>query len=527
MYHYDPQLDSGTKFPSQYDNTLFAFEWSRNWILAVHLDEQSNIARLEPFLPNMKVIRPIDLQFDANGALYVIEYGETWGINPDARLVRIEYARGNRAPSAVAKVENSVGQEPLTVQFSAEGTSDKDRDSLSYQWKAFRSGATETWTKLLGDTPQLEATFEEPGVYTVELTVRDPQGAQSVVTMPVIVGNAKPQVAFLEPQPGDFFEPGQNLRYELVVRDREDGSSDFEEVDRGEAEAIESTAPSRIFVQAIPVKSDGKGAAVDEPAGLALIRKSDCLNCHAIDRPLVGPMFVDIANKYRDVPDALEKSVTRVVQGSTGVWGKVAMLPHAQHSVEQVRQMVEYVYSVKADSSVPTARGLRNELPTSPGMARVRLEANYTDLGRDDIPALTGSSSILLRNRRCQAEAADEYRGTQPLSSHRAEENMFMGAIDHDGYLRFADVPFGMFKSLDVQVASAGAGGEIEVRRGSFDGRLLGKLTVEVNGDWEAFSTKSIRLEPSDGRDDLWIVFKNEKNRGGLMNIDSVTFKAD
>ncbi len=65
----------------------------------------------------------------------------------------------------------------------------------------------------------------------------------------------------------------------------------------------------------------------------------------------MGPTFVDIANKYRDQPHQLELSVTRVMQGSTGVWGKVAMLPHSQHTREQVTQMVEYVFSVKADSS--------------------------------------------------------------------------------------------------------------------------------------------------------------------------------
>jgi cytochrome c len=74
-------------------------------------------------------------------------------------------------------------------------------------------------------------------------------------------------------------------------------------------------------------------------------------------------------------------------------------------------------------------------------------------------------------------------------------------------------------------VASAGAGGVIEVRRGGVDGALLGQATVEVNGQWEEFYDKVIELEPSTGTDDLFFVFQNEKNRGGLMNVDSITFQ--
>ena len=62
-------LAVGDQFPAAYDRTLFAFEWSRNWIMAVDLDEDSNLERLEAFLPQMSFIRPIDMQFDHNGSV--------------------------------------------------------------------------------------------------------------------------------------------------------------------------------------------------------------------------------------------------------------------------------------------------------------------------------------------------------------------------------------------------------------------------------------------------------------------------
>ena len=529
VYYFDSQLKSDKKFPAAYDSTLFAFEWSRNWIMAVHLKQDGDVARLEPFLPEMKFIRPVDMQFDAGGSLYVIEYGETWGVNADAKLVRLDYVRGNRSPIAVAKVENNIGREPLTVKLDARASTDKDGDRLSYQWRAIATSAAQSSDLDLDRNLELgreavsTATFDQPGVYTVELEVSDPSGATSISTQPVIVGNARPLVEFLSPQDGDFFSPNEPIQYQLVIRDLEDGTSDFEEAEDGDLKAIDLTAPSRTFVQAEAVSA--QNGPSNEPPGLTLMRQSDCFNCHAARRPLVGPMLVDIANKYRDQPHQVALSVDRVFQGSTGVWGKVAMLPHGQHSREQVQQMVEYVFSIQADSHDASALGLRNSVPVTPDAQALRLEASYTDLGRAEIPALTGTCAITLHRRRLQAEAADEFRGSQALESDKAEQAKFMGGIEHDGFLRFGNLPLDQVERVTVRVASAGAGGEIELHQGAVDGPLLGKTSVEVNGDWLGFYEKTIELQPTDARADLFVVFKNTEHRSGLMNIDWIEFK--
>ncbi len=525
VYYFDEQSRSTTKFPAAYDATLFAFEWSRSTIFAVHLDAESNVQRLERFLPEMSFVRPIDMQFDAQGSLYVIEYGETWGVNADARLIRVDYVRGNRTPIAVAKAKNDVGREPLVVELSAQGSHDKDGDTLSYQWTSIRSGVSPPQRQVIATTADATVEFDEPGVYTIELEIRDPTGARGVTTLPVIVGNARPVVEFLEPRSGEFFTPGESIRYRLVVRDQEDGTSDPDQAEQDGWHFIESGAPGRLFVEAIPVVTASDAAAHNDSPGLALIRKSDCLNCHATNRLLVGPSFVDIANKYRDQPHQVEQSVTRVLQGSTGVWGKVGMLPHVQHTPIEVRHMVEHVFSVTADTSNPNARGFSNELTPDTPASELRLEATYTDLGRGDIPKLIGVGSVMLRSRNLQAESANEFRGTQPLGSDRAEGKQFMGAIEHDGFLKFADIPLDGVHAITARVASAGAGGAIEVHRGSVDGPLLGGATIEVNGDWEAFYDKTIELEPASGSDDLYIVFKNPQQRGGLMNVDSLLFR--
>ena len=101
VYYYDEKLKSPGKLPKEYDRTLFIYEWSRNWIVAVHLDADNNIAkdangkpRMERFCPNMTFKRPMDLELGADGCLYVAEFGTAWGNNKDTQIVRIEHIGG-------------------------------------------------------------------------------------------------------------------------------------------------------------------------------------------------------------------------------------------------------------------------------------------------------------------------------------------------------------------------------------------------------------------------------------------------
>ncbi len=525
VYYFDEGLDSQTKFPEAFNRTLFAFEWTRHAIYTVQLDENSNVISVERFLPDMKFVRPIDMQFDANGALYVIEYGETWGVNPDAKLTRIDYVRGNRKPIAVAKASESIGREPLAVQFSGEGSYDKDGDSLAYEWTSIKSVGAQAEREVIGKTAEVSTSFDAPGVYTVELAVVDPSGARAITSLPIIVGNSRPEVSFLTPREGDFFTPGEPVAYSIKVRDLEDGTSDFDEADEGDLEPIEANAPSRLFVEAVPVVVE-EGAAAVHP-GLELIRKSDCLNCHAASRKLVGPTFVEIATKYRDEPHQFDLSVKRVLEGSTGVWGKVAMLPHSQHTPQQIQQMVEYVFSVTADAANPSSVGFQNELPTNSKVATIALEATYTDLGRGEVPALIGSGKVQLRSRRIQAEAADEIGGAAKMNSFRAEGRQVVGRINHQGFLRFNSIAMDQVSQVKVKAASTGPSGVIEVRVGGVDGALLGSANVDANSQRERYSEKTIELDKSSVTDsvaDIYLVIKNEEAEGPLMSIDVVEF---
>ena len=525
---------------------LFIYEWSRHWVKLVHLDEKHQVTKIEPFMSHYSFSRPIDMSFAKNGSLYMLEYGETWGVNRDARLIRIDYVRGNRTPIAKATADNNIGRHPLTVTLSSEGSFDKDGDELKYEWRLINTLDPAAPPTVLSSDPDASVTISDPGVFNVELVVTDPAGAFQAAAVPVLAGNARPTIWFVKPQSGDFYSGDSKIRYEVMVRDAEDGTNDEEAFDRGDAEFIDGDSPGRVVLNAkhspdeFSLHVPKTGRSSNDPPGLKRMKSSDCFNCHAVDEKRVGPQLIEIAGKYRDKPDALDVSVQRVMNGSTGVWGKIPMIPHGHHSAKDVREMVSWIYSLQPSGLVRVFSGFVGEIPISaeegakPG--HYQLAVNYTDRGAGVVPALNAAASVYLRPLLVEAESADEVNGPQLMGSGKASGNRFVGAINHGHSLRFRDINFDQITGAALKIASAGSGGAIELRADSADGPLLATVDVEVNGNWEDFYERTVDLtncvtptedaQPAtcSGRHDLFVVFTHPDGAGGLMNLDAIRF---
>jgi glucose/arabinose dehydrogenase len=92
VYHFNAALQSDRKLPAYYDDTLFIYEWSRNWIKEVKLDTAGNVLKINPFMPNMSFLRPMDMKIGPDGAMYLLEWGSGFGGgNADSQLIRIDY----------------------------------------------------------------------------------------------------------------------------------------------------------------------------------------------------------------------------------------------------------------------------------------------------------------------------------------------------------------------------------------------------------------------------------------------------
>jgi len=107
VYHFDPQSSSPKRLPGYYDNTVFIYDWARNYIWEVKLDANGDILKINPFLSTISFIRPHEMELGSDGMLYMIEWGTNFnGDNTDAKVVRIEYLGGNPVPAGLT-IQNS------------------------------------------------------------------------------------------------------------------------------------------------------------------------------------------------------------------------------------------------------------------------------------------------------------------------------------------------------------------------------------------------------------------------------------
>jgi cytochrome c5 len=109
--------------------------------------------------------------------------------------------------------------------------------------------------------------------------------------------------------------------------------------------AAPATAPAPAGgATAAPAKS---GAALDLASGQALLQKDGCAACHAVDKKIVGPAYVDVAAKYRGDAGAVAKLVQKVKSGGAGVWGQVPMPPNPQVPEDDVKALVSWILTLK------------------------------------------------------------------------------------------------------------------------------------------------------------------------------------
>jgi cytochrome c len=92
------------------------------------------------------------------------------------------------------------------------------------------------------------------------------------------------------------------------------------------------------------------GAVLFSTVALAqqeLAKQKNCLACHAIDKKLVGPAYKDIAKKYENDKDAVNRLAKKVREGGVGVWGQIPMPANPQVNEAESIQLVKWVLSLK------------------------------------------------------------------------------------------------------------------------------------------------------------------------------------
>jgi len=93
----------------------------------------------------------------------------------------------NEPPVAVAEVYPAFGNEPLTVVFDCEESSDPDGTIVDYRWDFYSNGVYD-WESTMAQTTM--HTYEHFGTYTAKLRVMDDKGAVGTDTVSIRVNGA-------------------------------------------------------------------------------------------------------------------------------------------------------------------------------------------------------------------------------------------------------------------------------------------------------------------------------------------------
>jgi len=84
-----------------------------------------------------------------------------------------------------------------------------------------------------------------------------------------------------------------------------------------------------------------------------LAKKGNCILCHAIDKKVIGPAWMDVSKKYKDLSKYTYKGVEysleeglalKIRKGGHGAWGNTTM-PSTPPAIkdEEIKELVQFI----------------------------------------------------------------------------------------------------------------------------------------------------------------------------------------
>ena len=389
--YYTDTYPQQTRLPDYYNKKVFIYEWMRNFIKVVTLDDKGDFYKMEPFMESTKLSAVIDMEVAPDGKIYLLEYGSGWFTkNPDAGLSVIEYTGGNRAPAISGiRTDRISGALPFAIKAYVDVT-DPEKDKMTYTWD-FGNGE-----KKITIEPMVEYSYAKTGDYSISVEISDDKKASSKSGIAAVyAGNETPTVQINVAGNKTFYFPGKQVPYSVSIDDKDDTAK---------IKDLNNLIVSAEYMEGSDKAASSQGHQVLSAAviGKNLMLSLDCKNCHQVDKKSIGPSYVDVAKKYQKNPDAATYLSEKIIKGGGGVWGEVAMAAHPNLKMEDSKQIVQWIQTLSATDkkkSLPVAGNLSPTLgKPSHDKGFLYITATYTDPGGSNIKPMTGTSMVALRN---------------------------------------------------------------------------------------------------------------------------------
>jgi cytochrome c len=158
--------------------------------------------------------------------------------------------------------------------------------------------------------------------------------------------------------------------------------------------------------------------------------------------------------------------------------------------------------------------------------------AAYTDHGANGLPGIAAEETFTLRNPRINPSKYDEVSDVTKMSYGG---NSFVIPAKSGGYISLKQVDLTAISSIEITAMAPKAqlnaeGGIIELHMDAPGGKLLGQTPFigDAGGAGMGFGGKPVSLgvTPTEGRHDIYLVFKNPSAKAGasLMVVMSTLF---
>jgi cytochrome c len=315
------------------DRTLITYDWMRNKAWKVKLDEQEKFVKMEILLEGLQ--HPMDMEMAADGSIYLLEYGSDWYFNKNGRLRHLVPDPGNQAPQISIKATPN-----NTYEASVKDPENQPCEIVWYLTKG-------TEDRKAGTGPKIELASVEADQLRAVAT--DPAGNRAIARV-LLQSASQPE-----------------LKLQLAGNPKQLGFGESISFKIGAAPAEKELVVRARYIP--PTGHDAGGATL--PADAAkLITAKQCLACHQVDSPSVGPAYLNVAMRYRDDATAAETLQKKLKTGGAGAWGEIPMPPQAAVNDQESQQIIRAILGLAEGMSETrgTAQGSL-KLPPAPANA--------------------------------------------------------------------------------------------------------------------------------------------------------------